>query len=154
VKDEPVIEQTDPRRPEVRAALTQYLEEIKKRVPNMGVDPSEADDVDDYTAPGGVFLLAYRGDEVVGCGAVRTFAPGVGELKRMWVRPSDRGMGVGSRLLAALTAESRALGHSTLLLDTNNALTEALALYRKHGFEPIEPYHDNPDATDFLRKAL
>ena len=149
-----MIEQTDPRRPEARQALKQYIEELNDRIPGMCVDPRDADDVDNFTAPGGVFLLAYREDAVVGCGAVRTFAPGVGELKRMWVRPDDRGTGVGSRLLKALTAESRALGHTTLLLDTNAALTEALALYRKHGFEPIAPYNDNPDATDFLRKAL
>ena len=103
---------------------------------------------------GGVFLLVYRGDGVVGCGGVRTMAPAVGELKRMWIHPDNRGTGLGSLLLSELIEQSRALGHTSLLLDTNRGLTEALAMYSKHGFEPIERYNDNPDATDFLRKTL
>jgi ribosomal protein S18 acetylase RimI-like enzyme len=154
VDDEPVIEQTDPRRPEAREALRQYLEEVARRIDGISVNPSQADEVDDFAAPGGVFLLVYRGNEVVGCGAVRTITPSVGELKRMWIRPDDRGRGFGDRLLGELVEQSRALGHETLRLDTNGALTQALALYRKHGFEPVERFNDNPDATDFLGMTL
>jgi GNAT superfamily N-acetyltransferase len=154
VDDDPVIEAVDPHRPEAREALTRYLAEIVDRVRGITVDVSQADDVDEYIEPGGRFLLVYRGDAVIGCGAVRSLAPEVGELKRMWIRPDVRGTGVGSRLLSALVAQSRALGHTTLVLDTNAALTEALALYRKHGFEPVERYNDNPDATHFLGRAL
>ena len=151
--DEPIIEQTDPRRPEAREALRQYLSEIKSRVA-IAFDENDLDDVDDLAAPGGVFLLVYCGDVVVGCGGVRTIAPAVGELKRMWIRPDNRGTGLGSRLLSDLIEQSRALGHTRLVLDTNRGLTEALVLYGKHGFEPIARYNDNPDATDFLRKTL
>jgi GNAT superfamily N-acetyltransferase len=153
VHDEPVIEQTDPRRPEAREALRQYLSEIDSRVA-IAFDERDLDDVDGLAALGGVFLLVYRGDAVVGCGGVRTMSPGVGELKRMWIRPDNRGTGLGSRLLSELIEQSRGLGHTSLVLDTNRGLTEALVLYRKHGFEPIERYNDNPDATDFLRKTL
>ena len=153
VPDEPIIEQTDPRRPEAREALRQYLAEIDDRGA-LAFDERDLDDVDGLVAPGGVFLLVYRGDEVVGCGGVRELEPTVGELKRMWIRSDNRGKGLGSRLLSELIEQSRAIGHTTLLLDTNRGLTEALALYRKHGFEPIERYNDNPGATDFLRKLL
>jgi GNAT superfamily N-acetyltransferase len=153
VPDEPIIEQTDPRRPEARHALRQYLSEIETRVA-IAFDERDLDDVDELTAPGGVFLLVYRGDGVVGCGGVRTMAPAVGELKRMWIHPDNRGTGLGSLLLSELIEQSRALGHTSLLLDTNRGLTEALAMYSKHGFEPMERYNDNPDATDFLRKTL
>jgi ribosomal protein S18 acetylase RimI-like enzyme len=154
VEDEPVIVATDPRRPEARSALIRYLAEVRGRINGIAVDDDAADDVDDFVAPGGVFLLVYRGDEVVGCGAVRTMAPGVGELNRMWIRPDSRRSGLGDRLLSELVAHSRGLGHETLRLDTNAALTQALALYSKHGFEPVERFNDNPDATDFLRKTL
>jgi GNAT superfamily N-acetyltransferase len=153
VPDEPIIEQTDPRRPEAREALRQYLSEIDHRVA-IPFAERDLDDVDELVAPGGVFLLVYRGDEVVGCGGVRTIEPMVGELKRMWIRPDNRGTGLGSRLLSELIEQSRLLGHTSLLLDTNRGLGEALAMYRKHGFEPIERYNDNPSATDFLRKLL
>lgn len=154
MEDEPVIEQTDPRRPEARAALSQYLEEVRDRIKGIAVYESLADEVDEFVAPGGVFLLVWRGDDVVGCGGVRTMAPGVGELKRMWIRSDSRRMGLGDRLLSALIDQSRALGHETLRLDTNGALTQALAMYAKHGFEPVERFNDNPDATHFLLKKL
>jgi N-acetylglutamate synthase-like GNAT family acetyltransferase len=118
------------------------------------VHPEQADDVDDYTEPGGCFLIVYRDDEVAGCGAVRSIDARTGELKRMWIRPDARGAGLGSRLLDELIARSRALGHAKLVLDTNGVLVEALALYAKHGFERIDRYNDNPDATHFLGLAL
>ena len=140
---------------DARDALARYLREILERVDGItGVHPDQADDVDDYLAPGGSFLLLYRDDTVVGCGAVRTLHPGTGELKRMWIRPDARGSGFGSLLLDALIARSRALGHTTLVLDTNETLVEALALYAKHGFVAIERYNENPDATHFLGRTL
>jgi GNAT superfamily N-acetyltransferase len=152
--DETVIEVVDPRSAGAREALTQYLAEIVRRGAVRSVSASEVDDVDDYTPPGGRFLVVARGDTVLGCGAVRSMTRETGEVKRMWIHPDARGAGLGSRLLDALVAQSRALGHTTLLLDTNAVLTEARALYAKHGFEAIEPYNDNPDATHFFSKAL
>jgi GNAT superfamily N-acetyltransferase len=152
--DDLVIVAVDPRHVAARDALRQYLDEIVSRVAGISIDASHADDVDDYTEPGGRFLLVSRAGEVIGCGAVRSLAPAVGELKRMWIRPDARGAGAGSALLSRLIEESRALGHTRLLLDTNVTLVEALAMYRKHGFEPIEPYHDNPDATHFLGRSV
>jgi GNAT superfamily N-acetyltransferase len=152
--DGAIIEIVDPRRPDARDALTQYLAEIVERAAVRRVAAGEADDVADYTAPGGVFLLVTRGDAAIGCGAVRSMTRETGEVKRMWIRPDARGEGLGSQLLDALVAQSRALGHTTLLLDTNAVLTEARALYAKHGFEPIDPYNDNPDATHFFSKTL
>ena len=68
--------------------------------------------------------------EPVACGAVKTTAPGVGSLKRMWVADSARGLGLGRRMLAALEKEARALGLGTLRLETNRTLVEAIRLYR------------------------
>jgi GNAT superfamily N-acetyltransferase len=149
-----VIEPVDPRRPDVRDALAQYFAEIVARGAVARVDPDEADDVDDYTEPRGRFLAVSRGGAVIGCGAIRSIAPEIGEVKRMWIRPDARGEGLGSRLLDALIEQSRAIGHTRLLLDTNAVLTQALALYGKHGFEPIERYNDNPDATHFLAREI
>lgn len=154
VDDGTVIEIVDPRGPEAREALTQYLAEIVRRGAVRSVAVGAADDVDEYIAPGGRFLVVSRGDTVIGCGAIRSMTPEIGEVKRMWIHPEARGAGLGSRLLGALVDQSRALGHTTLLLDTNAVLTEALALYAKHGFEPVERYNDNPDATHFLARTL
>jgi GNAT superfamily N-acetyltransferase len=153
--DDPRIVAVDPHSPDARGALLQYLGEILERVAGIeGVHVDQADDVDDYTAPGGCFLLVYRGDAVAGCGALRCIDADTSELKRMWVHPDARGVGIGSRLLDALIEHSRALGHTRLVLDTNGTLVEALALYAKHGFVAIERYNDNPDATHFLGRPL
>jgi GNAT superfamily N-acetyltransferase len=155
VPDEPRIVEVDPRDPHARGALVQYLNEILDRVAGItGVHPEQADDVDDYRPPGGCFLLVYRGDAVAGCGALRTMDAQTGEIKRMWIHPTARGSGLGSLLLDALIARSRASGHRRVVLDTNGVLVEALALYAKHGFLPIERYNDNPDATHFLGLRL
>jgi GNAT superfamily N-acetyltransferase len=148
------IDVVDPRSAAAREALTQYLAEIVRRGAVRSVATGELDDVDDYTPPGGRFLVVSRRDAVLGCGAVRSMTRVTGEVKRMWIHPDARGAGLGSRLLDALVAQSRALGHTTLLLDTNAVLTEARALYAKHGFEAIGPYNDNPDATHFFCKTL
>lgn len=154
VEDNTVIEIVDPHLPEAREALTHYLAEIVRRGAVRSVDDGEVDDVGDYVGPGGRFLVVRRGEAVIGCGAVRSMTPETGEVKRMWIHPGARGAGLGSRLLGAIVDQSRGLGHTTLLLDTNEALTEALALYTKHGFQPVERYNDNPDATHFFGKTL
>jgi GNAT superfamily N-acetyltransferase len=151
VEDASRIVAVDPRSADARAALVQYLHEILERVAGItGVHPEQADDVDDYRPPGGCFLLVYRDGAVAGCGALRSIDAETGELKRMWIHPDARGAGLGSRLLDELVARSHALGHRRLVLDTNGVLVEALALYAKHGFLPVERYNDNPDATHFL----
>jgi GNAT superfamily N-acetyltransferase len=153
-EEDAVIEVVDPRRPEAREALTHYLAEIVRRGAVRSVPADEVDNVDDYLPPGGRFLIVSRGETVIGCSALRTIRPGTGELRRLWIRPEARGAGIGSRLIDAVVDQSRALGHTRLLLDTNGVLIEALGLYAKHGFEPIERYNDNPDATHFFAKTL
>ena len=72
----------------------------------------------------------------------------------MWVLGSWRGAGLGSRLLGHLEARARGLGHVALRLDTNQALTEAIAMYHRAGYRAIDRYNDNPYATHFFEKSL
>ena len=88
------------------------------------------------------------------CGGLHTIAPGVGELKRMWVHDDWRGAGLGTRLLRHLEGQSRALGHTIVRLDTNKALTEAIAMYERAGYRQTGRYNDNPWATHFFEKPL
>ena len=152
--DEVRIEAADPASIDARASLQRYLAEIATRIPQGKTGPAEADVVDDYRAPGGVFLLVRNGDTVVGCGAVRRLEAGVGELKRMWIDPGARGRGLGRRLLDALEDAARALGYGQLRLDTHAVLVEAIGLYEAQGYRRIARYHDHPDPTHFYEKAL
>jgi ribosomal protein S18 acetylase RimI-like enzyme len=108
-----------------------------------------------YAPPAGRLLVADVGGELVGCVALRPQAPGVGELKRLYVRPAFRGRGLGRRLLDALLAEAVAAGYREAVFDTLESMTAALALYRSLGFAETGPYNDHPVAgTLWFRKAL
>jgi GNAT superfamily N-acetyltransferase len=102
--------------------------------------------------PHGQFLLVHSGDKACGCGAIKRLAPGLGEIKRMWIAPELRGLGAGRRLLEALEGCAVALALHTLRLDTSAPLCEALALYRAAGYVEIAPYNDNPYATHWFEK--
>jgi len=118
----------DPRDPDARTVLWRYLDEIAGPIGSSTVT-GEADDVDEFAAPTGTFLLLRDAGEAIGCGALRTFAPGIGEIKRMWIDPLRRGEGLGVVMLAALEDASRNLGHQRVRLDTKGALTPAIRMY-------------------------
>src|SRR5690606_19416847 len=111
-------------------------------------------DAPHYRAPRGSFVVAYADGRAVGCGGVTTLAPGVGEIKRMWVAEDVRGIGLGRRLLAHLEALSAGLGHAVVRLDTNGVLQAALAMYRSAGYVEIAPYNANPYARHWFEKRL
>jgi GNAT superfamily N-acetyltransferase len=149
------IARVDPQSPDARTALEQYLIEAAGRIQHPSFRVLDlVDEVGDFAAPGGAFLLMRSEAAVIGCGAVRTLAPGLGEIKRMWIEPRQRGRGLGSQLLGAMEAASLELGHERLRLDTNRALREAIGLYAARGYRPIGRYNDNPDATHFFEKHL
>jgi len=98
----------------------------------------------DYAPPAGRLLLGEIDGAAAGCIALRPLAAGIGEVKRLYLRPAYRGQGVGRRLAETAVAEARAIGYRTLRLDTLARLTEANALYGSLGFRPIPPYYHNP----------
>lgn len=107
-----------------------------------------------YAPPGGELLLAKRGDHVLGCIAFKSLAPGVAEIKRLFVRPRERGKGIARALVAAAINAAQAAGHHEIKLDTLPAMAEAIALYKSFGFAPIAPYgsHPYPGLLCFGRK--
>ena len=95
-------------------------------------------------APGrGAFLVAYRDDRPVGCGAVRLIDSATAELKRMFVEPELRGEGIGRAFVDALEAEARRLGARRVVLETGIRQTAAMALYTRCGFAPIPLYGED-----------
>jgi ribosomal protein S18 acetylase RimI-like enzyme len=110
-----------------------------------------------YSPPAGELLLARRLDGVpVGCVGLRPLdAQGVCEMKRLYVSPEGRGTGLGKRLVETVISKAEQIGYCEMRLDTLPSMAEAIALYRKSGFEPMQPYYDSPvTGTIFLRRSL
>ena len=136
--------------------ITALNAELSAMYPEPGANHFKLDP--EETARGrGAFLVVYRGDVPVGCGAVRLLDAETGELKRMYVSPAERGRGLGRRLVAELEAEARALGVRRLVLETGTRQHAALALYRDAGFLPIPLYGEyllSPGTSVCLGKDL
>ncbi len=149
------IERVDPASPAARWCVAQYFAELAERFEG-GFDPGQsipAED-DELRPPRGAFLVASADGEPLACGAVKAIGPGVGSLKRMWVAGSMRGLGFGRRMLAALEAEARGLGLTTIRLETNRALGEAIRLYRSAGYVEVAPFNSDPYADHWFEKRL
>lgn len=153
----PHIELTtaDPLSADAQACLESYFAEIASRFPG-GFDRQAggAAAVEEFVPPLGCLLLARLVGQPVGCGAIRTLSPGVGEIKRMWVSPRVRGMGVGRRLLEELELFARNRQWRAVRLDTNASLNEAIGLYLRSGYHEIDRFNDNPYAQRWFEKIL
>ena len=108
-----------------------------------------------YAPPEGRLLLAWDGAEAAGCVALRRFADGVSEMKRLYVRPAARGTGLGRALAERVIAEARAAGYAALRLDTLPTMLTAQQLYRALGFREIAAYRANPiHGASYMELAL
>lgn len=137
--------------------LARYYDELAARFPGGpgGFDLARiAAPTTEFTSPHGVFLLARLDGQAVGCGALRTLDADTAEIKRMWIDPAARRLGIGRSLLAALESSAAELGCRTMRLDTAAYLNEAHALYRSAGYRETPAYNDNPYAAHWLEKQL
>ena len=109
---------------------------------------------EDLRSPAGLLLIARRGDDAVGCAALKFHGGAPAEVKRMWVSESVRGLGLGRRLLDEAERHARDAGVRTLRLETNRTLVEAISLYRRSGFMEVPAFNDEPFAHHWFEKKL
>ena len=140
--------------PAARYCLERYFEELTSRF-EAGFDPalSIPAAAAELTPPHGYFVLASLNGEPVGCGALKCHATH-GEIKRMWVAISARGLGLGTRILLRLEDLAREQRLPLLRLETNKALTEAQSMYRRNGFREVAAFNDEPYAHHWFEKSL
>ena len=139
-----------PQSRELIAELDDYLNSLYPPERNYLLD------IDELMQPSVTFLLASHAGTTVGCGALRQIDADSAELKRMWVRPAARGLGIGRALLTALEDSARNRGLGYLLLETGISQPEALSLYERHGFvqrSRFGDYRDDPLSL-FYEKRL
>lgn len=149
------ISRVDPRSPEASFCLNAYFQELDHIFEGgFDVKLTVSADPDELVPPKGLMLVARIDGHPVGCGAVKSIDGSYGEIKRMWVSPTARGQGVAQRLLRTLERETFSHGIRTCRLDTHRSLTDAQALYIKHGYTEIPPYNSNPYAHRWYEKQL
>jgi GNAT superfamily N-acetyltransferase len=144
-----------PADPAARHCLKCYYAELDRRFADgFRIEQSHDPSVTLLTRPLGTFIVAFRGDDPVGCIGLKGTCPAYSEIKRMWIDPAERGTGLARRLMEAAEQAACELGVRLLRLDTNRALTNAIAMYRAWGWTEIPRFNDDPYAEVFFEKPL
>ncbi|RWR47910.1 GNAT family N-acetyltransferase [Sinirhodobacter ferrireducens] len=154
-RDRTTLEVCDPRSPEALRCLQAYYAELAARLPHsfdvsLSCDPQ----AEAMMAPHGAFIVAMSDGLALGCVGLKGTDAGYAEIKRLWVAPAARGLGLARRLMDGAEAAAQGLGIALLRLDTNSALPEAIALYRATGWTEIARFNDDPYPDVFFEKRL
>jgi DNA-binding MarR family transcriptional regulator/GNAT superfamily N-acetyltransferase len=149
------IRPVDPEHADARYCLAEYVAELNRRS-TRGFDPSVGATAlpHEVRPPAGAFFVAYLHDEPIGCGAVKHHADARADIKRMWLAPQARGLGLGRRLLSTLEDCALADGAEVARLETSEVLIEAISLYRSAGWVEVPPFNDEPFADHWFEKPL
>jgi DNA-binding MarR family transcriptional regulator/ribosomal protein S18 acetylase RimI-like enzyme len=149
------IQEMDPKSAEARFCLSEYYGELARRfAQGFEVARSRDPDASDMRRPRGAFLGAISDGLPIGCVGLKGTGGELAEIKRLWVAPSARGLGLGRRLMDAAETAARELGIAVLRLDTNSALPEARKLYQSTGWREIARFNDDPYPDLFFEKRL
>lgn len=148
------VEEVSPTSADAQYCLSRYFDELSARF-ETGFDAAQsgAPTLDEFRPPRGCFLVMRVRGKAVACGG---FKPddGAAYIKRMWVSPEARGLGIGRRLLHELEERAGALGYGKVRLETEKSLTEAQQLYRSAGYVEVPPFNDELYAHHWFEKSL
>jgi DNA-binding MarR family transcriptional regulator/GNAT superfamily N-acetyltransferase len=149
------IRPTDPEHPDAQNCLAEYVAELNRRS-ERGFDPTVGATAlpHEVRPPAGEFFVAYLHGQPVGCGAVKHHRDAPAEIKRMWIDPAVRGLGLGRRLLEALEDCARSGGARLGHIETSSVLDEAMTLYRSAGWVEVPRFNDEPFADHWFEKRL
>ena len=140
---------------DARWCVDQYFGELARRFEG-GFEASRtlSADVREFTPPDGMILIARLRGRPVGCGALRFHLRTKPDIKRMWISPEVRGIGLGKRMLERLELEAKSAGARAVRLETNSALKEAIAMYRAAGYREVAPFNSEPYAHHWFEKSF
>ncbi|MFF1833379.1 GNAT family N-acetyltransferase [Streptomyces sp. NPDC058231] len=149
------LDAVDPDHPDGELCLRSYFTELQVRF-ETGFDPARSllPDAGELRPPHGLFLVARLHGEPVGCAGLKLPPGAPAEVKRMWVAPHARRLGLARRFLTELEAQAALEGHDVLRLDTNKALSAAIGLYLSYGFQEVTAFNDEPYAHHWFEKRI
>lgn len=141
--------------PEVRGLIKEYTDSLGRDLTFQALDDELRDPAKKYAPPNGELIVAINGENVLGMVAYHRHSSERCELKRLYVRPEARGLGLGCALMDEILSRAKAAGFSEIVLDTLSPMQTAIGLYRKYGFTECEPYYGNPlPDVLYFKKAL
>lgn len=139
--------QTSAQIDQARELFLEYAESLGFSLCFQSFDKELAGLPGDYAPPDGRLYLAEHEGQLAGCAALHRLDVTSGEMKRLYVRPNFRGLGLGRTLAERILAEAASIGFQRVRLDTiQGTMDDAITLYRRLGFREIEPYRQNPIA--------
>jgi DNA-binding MarR family transcriptional regulator len=149
------IRPVDPAGTDAQRCIAAYVAELNRRS-DRGYDPAAGVSAEprEMTPPEGLFLVAYRHGDAVGCGGVKHHPKAPSEIKRMWVAENARGLGIARRLLVQLERDAIRSGASVATIETSATLAEAITLYRSVGYVEVPRFNDEPFADHWFAKTL
>ncbi len=149
------FEVVDPQSDAALASMTSYFAELDARFTD-GFDPGDTltADAPSMRPPNGEFVVAFDDATAVACGGLLHLDESSSEIKRMWVDAAWRGVGLGARMLHDLERRAAERRSTRVVLDTNATLLEAIEMYERAGYAPIERYNDNPYAQRWFERHL
>jgi ribosomal protein S18 acetylase RimI-like enzyme len=140
---------------EARELFLEYAGSLEVSLCFQGFEKELAELPGKYAPPRGTLILAYADGKPAGCAALRELTDDICEMKRLYVRDSARGMGIGKGLAERIIEEAVKLGYRFVRLDTLPSMEKAQSMYRSLGFREIEPYVFNPvEGTIYMELEL
>jgi GNAT superfamily N-acetyltransferase len=142
---------------QIRELFWEYLQWVNERINeefqvNFDIETILEDDMqqlDKFMPTNGRLLLSYMENRLAGMACMKYLAPGIGEIKRMYVRPGNRNRGLGRALINQLVAEASLVGYEYIRLDSARFMKEAHHLYQTTGFREIEAYEGSEIPVEY-----
>ena len=131
-----------------------FFSDIASRYPGWEPASSQSVKPSDLEPPVGIWLVAYRDGQAIGCGGLQRLDAETGEVRRIFLDQTERGRGTGRRLLVELEKHARRHGYKRVRLTTGDGQPEALRMFQSAGYKEIPPFTDGVFTRHWMEKAL